>query len=147
MAQATVLTDTESRRVFRIIETTRHAERNRLAFALSIYAGLRVGEIAPGRRRGDLPARHRDHRGGRSVAHAAQCTARPRAQRGEVIPLVTKAFYRDRGEPRGSSVAIASSPTSVNLLQQTPRDKVLGDVLVSNSRVVRLIEFKQLALY
>jgi integrase/recombinase XerD len=46
MAQASVLTDTEIRRVFRIIETTRHAERNRLAFVLSIYAGLRVGEIA-----------------------------------------------------------------------------------------------------
>jgi len=41
MAQASVLTDTEIRRVFRIVETTRHAERNRLAFILSIYAGLR----------------------------------------------------------------------------------------------------------
>ena len=40
MAQASVLTDTEIRRVFRIIETTRHAARNRLAFVLSIYAGL-----------------------------------------------------------------------------------------------------------
>ncbi|MGA8434109.1 MAG: site-specific integrase, partial [Methyloceanibacter sp.] len=37
--------DTEVRRVFRIIETTRHAPRNRLTFTLSIYAGLRVGEI------------------------------------------------------------------------------------------------------
>lgn len=46
MAQASVLTDAEIRRVFRIIETTRHAARNRLAFVLSIYAGLRVGEIA-----------------------------------------------------------------------------------------------------
>jgi integrase/recombinase XerD len=46
MAQASVLTDNEIRRVFRIIETTRHAERNRLAFVLSVYAGLRVGEIA-----------------------------------------------------------------------------------------------------
>ena len=46
MAQASVLTDTEIRRVFRIIETTRHAARNRLALTLSIFAGLRVGEIA-----------------------------------------------------------------------------------------------------
>src|ERR1700730_8991251 len=46
MAQASVLTDPEIRRVFRIIETTRHADRNRLAFVLSLYAGLRVGEIA-----------------------------------------------------------------------------------------------------
>jgi integrase/recombinase XerD len=46
MGQASVLTEAEIRRVFRIIETTRHAERNRVAFVLSIYAGLRVGEIA-----------------------------------------------------------------------------------------------------
>lgn len=46
MAQASVVTDTEIHRVVRIIETTRHAARNRLAFVLSIYAGLRVGEIA-----------------------------------------------------------------------------------------------------
>ena len=46
MGQASVLTDTEIRRVFRIIETTRHGKRNRLAFTLSIFAGLRVGEIA-----------------------------------------------------------------------------------------------------
>ena len=42
MAQASVLTDNDIRRVFRIIETTRHAERNRLAFALSVYAGLQT---------------------------------------------------------------------------------------------------------
>jgi hypothetical protein len=35
MAQASVLTDVEIRRVFRIIETTRHVERNRLCFILS----------------------------------------------------------------------------------------------------------------
>ncbi len=46
MGQASVLTEGEIRRVFRIIKTTRHAERNRVAFVLSIYAGLRVGEIA-----------------------------------------------------------------------------------------------------
>ena len=46
MAQASVLSDSDIRRVFRIIETTRHSDRNRLAFVLSIYAGMRVGEIA-----------------------------------------------------------------------------------------------------
>jgi integrase/recombinase XerD len=46
MAQASVLTESDVRRVFRIIETTRHADRNRLAFVLSIYCGMRVGEIA-----------------------------------------------------------------------------------------------------
>src|SRR5436190_4148274 len=44
MPQASVLTDNDIKRVFRIVERTRHAERNRLAFILSIYAGLRVGE-------------------------------------------------------------------------------------------------------
>jgi integrase/recombinase XerD len=46
MAQASVLTDNDIRRVFRIIETTRHADRNRLVFVLSIFGGMRVGEIA-----------------------------------------------------------------------------------------------------
>ena len=46
MAQASTLTEADIRRVFRIIETTRHAERNRLAFVLSLYSGMRVGEIA-----------------------------------------------------------------------------------------------------
>ena len=57
MAQASVLTETDIRRVFRVIETTRHAERNRLAFVLSIYAGLRVGEIAA-LRFGDVVNQH-----------------------------------------------------------------------------------------
>ena len=46
MAQASVLNESEIRRVFRIIETTRHAERNRLAFVLSLFSGMRVGEIS-----------------------------------------------------------------------------------------------------
>jgi len=46
MAQASALSEAEIRRIFRIIETTRHADRNRLAFVLSIYGGMRVGEIA-----------------------------------------------------------------------------------------------------
>jgi integrase/recombinase XerD len=46
MGQASVLNESEIRRVLRIIETTRHVERNRLCFVLSLYSGLRVGEIA-----------------------------------------------------------------------------------------------------
>ena len=46
MAQASVLTESDIKRVFRIIETTRHADRNRLAFVLSVFGGMRVGEIA-----------------------------------------------------------------------------------------------------
>ena len=41
-----MLTDNDIRRVFRIVETGRHADRNRLAFVLSIFGGMRVGEIA-----------------------------------------------------------------------------------------------------
>jgi site-specific recombinase XerC len=37
MGQASVLTETEIKKIFRLIETTRHAERNRVAFVLSIY--------------------------------------------------------------------------------------------------------------
>lgn len=32
---------------------------------------------------------------------------------------------------------------SVNLLQQTPADRLLGDVLLANAGVCRLIEFKR----
>jgi integrase/recombinase XerD len=46
MAQASVLNNQEIKRLFAVIETTRHSARNRLAFGLSIYLGLRVGEIA-----------------------------------------------------------------------------------------------------
>jgi integrase/recombinase XerD len=46
MAQASVLNNQEIRRVFAVIDTTKHGARNRLAFGLSIYSGLRVGEIA-----------------------------------------------------------------------------------------------------
>ena len=40
--------------------------------------------LRAGRRRGDLPARHRDRRRGRDAARAAQPAARARAQRGGV---------------------------------------------------------------
>jgi integrase/recombinase XerD len=71
MPQASVLTDNDIRRVFRIIETTRHAERNRLAFVLSIYAGMRVGEIA-GLRVSDVANQHSEAR--REIKLAAHQT-------------------------------------------------------------------------
>jgi integrase/recombinase XerD len=46
IGQASVLNESEIRRVFRFIETSRHAGRNRLCLVLSVYIGLRVGEIA-----------------------------------------------------------------------------------------------------
>lgn len=35
------------------------------------------------------------------------------------------------------------SPIAVNLVQQTPLDEKLGDVVIANSRVIRLLEFKR----
>lgn len=46
MAQATVLTDADVKKVLNIIAIGHHAERNRIAFLLSVLAGMRVGEIS-----------------------------------------------------------------------------------------------------
>jgi len=46
MKQARVLTDAEFKRLLAVVAQSRHAERNRMAFMLSHFAGLRVGEIA-----------------------------------------------------------------------------------------------------
>jgi integrase/recombinase XerD len=46
MKQAKVLTDQEVKRVLAVIAQGRHADRNRMAFMLSMLAGLRACEIA-----------------------------------------------------------------------------------------------------
>jgi integrase/recombinase XerD len=46
MAKAKVLTKSEIRRVMSIAESGNRGERDKLALALSIYGGMRVGEIA-----------------------------------------------------------------------------------------------------
>ncbi len=46
MKQARVLTDSEFKRLLAVVAQGKHASRNRLAFMLSHFAGLRVGEIA-----------------------------------------------------------------------------------------------------
>jgi len=46
MAKAKVLSKEEIKRVMRIAESSPFGQRDRLALALSIYAGMRVGEIA-----------------------------------------------------------------------------------------------------
>ena len=46
MKQAKVPNELEMKRLLAVIANGRHAGRNRLALALSFYAGLRVGEIA-----------------------------------------------------------------------------------------------------
>jgi integrase/recombinase XerD len=84
MAQASVLTETDIRRVFRIIETTRHAERNRLAFVLSIYAGMRIGEIAA-LRIGDVANGQREPR--REIKLSAQQT---KGSKGRTVVLAER---------------------------------------------------------
>jgi len=46
MAKAKVLTKDEGKRVLRIAETLNNGQRDRVALALSIMGGMRVGEIA-----------------------------------------------------------------------------------------------------
>ena len=46
MKQAKVLTQTEIKRLLRVVSTTKHAGRNRLVVMLSYLAGLRACEIA-----------------------------------------------------------------------------------------------------
>ncbi len=46
MAKAKVLSKDEIKRVMRLAESSSHGERDKLTLALSIYAGMRVGEIA-----------------------------------------------------------------------------------------------------
>ena len=46
MARAAVLTEAEINKVLKIIGVGRNRERNRIAFLLSAWAGMRVGEIA-----------------------------------------------------------------------------------------------------
>ena len=46
MAKAKVLTKDEIKRAFRLAEVSKHGNRDKLALALSIMAGMRVGEIA-----------------------------------------------------------------------------------------------------
>jgi integrase/recombinase XerD len=46
MSQAKVLNEHELKRVLSVVAQDRYAARNRVALALSFYAGLRVGEIA-----------------------------------------------------------------------------------------------------
>ena len=46
MGQASVLSDSEIVRTLKIISIGRHPQRNRMAFLLSVWGGMRVGEIA-----------------------------------------------------------------------------------------------------
>jgi integrase/recombinase XerD len=46
MAQAKSLTDGEIKRVLAVISQGRHPERNRAMLMLTVYAGMRVGEVA-----------------------------------------------------------------------------------------------------
>jgi integrase/recombinase XerD len=105
MGQASVLNESEIRRVFRIIETTRHVERNRLCFVLSLYSGLRVGESAA-LTIGDVATQNGDVR--REIKLGAHQTKGAKGRtvilservRKEIASfLKNKQPYRDQGSP------------------------------------------------
>src|SRR6516225_12419758 len=85
MAQASVLTEADIRRVFRIIETTRHADRNRLAFVLSIYGGMRVGEIAA------LKIKDVANQYGEARREIRLCSEQTKGNRGRIVVLSSRA--------------------------------------------------------
>jgi integrase/recombinase XerD len=104
MAQASVLNESEIRRVFRIIETTRHAERNRLAFVLSLFSGMRVGEISA-LTVGDVASVNGDVR--REIKLGAHQTKGSKGRivvlservRREIATFLKNKSLRDRGSP------------------------------------------------
>ena len=85
MAQASVLSESDIRRVFRIIETTRYADRNRLAFVLSIYAGMRIGEIAT------LKINDVANQYGEARREIKLCSAQTKGGRGRTVVLSGRA--------------------------------------------------------
>ena len=120
MGQASVLNESEIRRVFRIIETTRHAERNRLCFVLSLYSGLRVGEIAA-LTIGDVATQNGDVRreiklGVHQTKGSKGCTVilseRVRKELGSFLKNMTN---RDQGEPLVASQRNGLAFTNVSL--------------------------------
>jgi hypothetical protein len=54
-------------------------------------------------------------------------------------------FLYGLGLSMGAKLSSSNSPSIINLLQQTPVDKKLGDVLLEFPGVVKLLEFKQLS--
>jgi integrase/recombinase XerD len=85
MAQASVLSETDIRRIFRIIETTRYADRNRLIFVLSIYSGMRVGEIAT------LKIKDAANQFGEARREIKLCSAQTKGGRGRTVVLSGRA--------------------------------------------------------
>jgi len=85
MPQASVLTESDVKRVFRIIETTRHADRNRLAFVLSIYGGMRVGEIAA------LKIKDVANQYGEARREIRLCSEQTKGNRGRIVVLSSRA--------------------------------------------------------
>jgi hypothetical protein len=57
--------------------------------------------------------------------------------------IVIGVFIDAFGFERGRRYGVKCEPIGVELLQQTRLDTSLGDVLIANSRIVRLIEFKR----
>jgi len=110
MAQASALSEAEIRRIFRIIETTRHADRNRLAFVLSIYGGMRVGEIAALRFK-DAANQYGEAR--REIKLASDQT---KGCRGRIVVLSSRTS-------KGNRVVLETVPTCSTRLATNPISK------------------------
>jgi hypothetical protein len=67
----------------------------------------------------------------------------PHSHRDVLENIIIGVFIDAFGFERGRRYGVKCEPIGVELLQQTPLDSTLGDVLIANSRIVRLIEFKR----
>jgi integrase/recombinase XerD len=119
MAKAKVLSKEEVRRVLRIAETGSHGRRDKLALALSIMGGMRVGEIAS--------LKVSDVRGidGRAVEviHLAKHQTKGNRSRrvflGEELRKVINGYLALRGTTADAAALISSSRTGQHMCTVT----------------------------
>jgi len=66
-----------------------------------------------------------------------------RGSRDVLENIIIGVFIDSFGFERGRRYGLKCEPIGVELLQETPLDTSLGDVLIANAKIVRLIEFKR----
>lgn len=111
MAKAKVLTGEQVKRALRVAESSNLGERDKLALALSIYAGMRVGEIAA-LKFGDV--RGPDGKAVDIIHLTKQQTKGNRSRRvfvGTELQKLLSSYLRNRGSIADKSALIRSSRT------------------------------------